>query len=137
MPGEQLVAILQVTVRPGPEQRKTDGKDQLARLRAEPGLMPLCVEECLRYVSPVQMAKPRFVTRDMVWQGRQFRRGEMIAGFPAAANSDPAKFEHPHVFDITRHPNPHLSFGTGLHFCLGFQLAAGAVSVVLLRRSSR
>ena len=44
--------------------------------------MPTCVEECLRYVSPVQMTKPRFATRDMVWQGRQFRRGDMFAGVP-------------------------------------------------------
>jgi cytochrome P450 PksS len=85
--------------------------------------MAACVEECLRWVSPVQMTKPRFVTRDVIWQGRPFRRGDMLAGFLAAANVDPAKFEHPHQFDIGRHPNPHLSFGTGSHFCLGFQLA--------------
>lgn len=47
----------------------------------------------------------------------------MFAGFLAAANCDPDWFEHPHRFDIRRHPNPHLSFGTGVHFCLGFQLA--------------
>ena len=93
--------------------------------------MPTCVEECLRYVSPVQMTKPRFATRDMVWQGRQFRRGDMFAGFLAAANCDPAKFEHPHSFDITRHPNPHLSFGTGVHFCLGFQLARAEAAIAI------
>jgi len=110
---------------------------QLARLQAEPSLMPLCVEECLRHVSPVQMTKPRFVTRDMVWQERPFRRGEMIAGFLSAANCDSAKFEHPHSFDITRHPNPHLSFGTGVHFCLGFQLARAEAAIAFGRLIGR
>ena len=112
-------------------------EDQLRQLHSDPGLMPTCVEECLRYVSPVQMTKPRFVTRDVVWQGRQFRRGDMFAGFLAAANCDPAKFEHPHRFDITRHPNPHLSFGTGVHFCLGFQLARAEAAIAFERILAR
>lgn len=112
-------------------------EDQLRRLRNDPGLLPTCVEECLRYVSPVQMTKPRFATRDLTWQGRQFRRGDMFAAYLAAANCDPTKFERPHEFDIARHPNPHLSFGTGVHFCLGFQLARAEAAVAferLLRR---
>jgi cytochrome P450 len=108
-------------------------EDQLRRLQSEPSLMPTCVEECLRYVSPVQMTKPRFAIRDVVWQGREFRRGDMFAGVLAAANCDPAKFEHPHSFDITRHPNPHLSFGTGVHFCLGFQLARAEAAIAFKR----
>lgn len=112
-------------------------EDQRRRLQSDPSLMPTCVEECLRYVSPVQMTKPRFATRDMVWQERQFRRGDMFAGFLTAANSDPAKFEDPHRFDITRHPNPHLSFGTGVHFCLGFQLARAEAAVAFERLVTR
>jgi cytochrome P450 PksS len=112
-------------------------EDQLSRLRRDASLMPTCVEECLRYVSPVQMTKPRFATRDLVWQGRQFRRGDMLAGFVAAANCDPARFEHPHHFDITRHPNPHLSFGTGVHFCLGFQLARAEAAIAFERIFAR
>ncbi|TIL45995.1 cytochrome P450 [Mesorhizobium sp.] len=112
-------------------------EDQRRRLQSELSLMPTCVEECLRYVSPVQMTKPRFATRDMVWQERQFRRGDMFAGFLAAANCDPAKFEDPHRFDITRHPNPHLSFGTGAHFCLGFQLARAEGAIALERIIAR
>ncbi len=112
-------------------------EDQLHQLRSDPALMPLCVEECLRYVSPVQMTKPRFATRDVVWQERQFRRGDMFAGLLAAANCDPAKFEHPHTFDITRHPNPHLSFGTGVHFCLGFQLARAEAAIAFERILAR
>jgi cytochrome P450 PksS len=106
---------------------------QLARLQTDSRLMPTCVEECLRYVSPVQMTKPRFAIRDMGWQGRQFRRGDMFAAFLAAANCDPAKFQNPHSFDITRHPNPHLSFGTGVHFCLGFQLARAEAAIAFER----
>ncbi|MEY9183014.1 cytochrome P450 [Bradyrhizobium sp. USDA 326] len=102
-------------------------------LRSDPGLMPSCVEECLRYVSPIQMTKPRFVTRDMEWMGRNFKRGNMIAALLAAANCDPARFERPQVFDIARHPNPHLSFGTGVHFCLGFQLARVEAAVGIER----
>ncbi|TFV40566.1 cytochrome P450 [Bradyrhizobium frederickii] len=108
-------------------------ENQLAQLRQDPGLMPTCVEECLRYVSPVQMTKPRFATRDLEWEGRRIRRGEMLAAFLAAANCDPARFERPRQFDITRHPNPHLSFGTGVHFCLGFQLARAEASIGIQR----
>lgn len=103
--------------------------DQLALLRADPGLMPGCVEECLRHVSPVQLTKPRFLTADREWMGRDFKRGDMFAAFLAAANCDPAKFEKAHEFDVTRHPNPHLSFGTGVHFCLGFQLARAEAAI--------
>jgi cytochrome P450 len=108
-------------------------EDERHRLQSDLGQMSICVEECLRYVSPVQMTKPRFVTRDLVWQGRQFRRGDMLAGFLAAANADPAKFAHPDRFDITRQPNPHLSFGTGAHFCLGLQLARAETAIAFER----
>ena len=108
-------------------------EDQIGRLRSDPNLMPTCVEECLRHVSPVQMTKPRFAIRDGDLQGQPFRRGDMFAALLAAANCDPAKFEVPHRFDITRHPNPHLSFGTGVHFCLGFQLARAEASIAFER----
>lgn len=98
-------------------------EDQRRRLQDDWTLLPLCVEECLRHVSPVQMSKPRFVVRDMNFGGVEFRKGDSLVAFLAAANSDPAKFENAHDFDIGRHPNPHISFGTGVHFCLGFQLA--------------
>lgn len=112
-------------------------EDQLHRLNNEPALMPGCVEECLRYVSPVQMTKPRFLTRDLKWMGQRFEGGSMFAAFLAAANCDPSKFERPHAFDVTRHPNPHLSFGTGVHFCLGFQLARAEAAIGFDRLFSR
>ena len=97
--------------------------EQRRRLQSDLTLMPLCVEECLRHVSPVQLTKPRWASREILFAGHRFRRGESIAGFLTAANHDPTKFDNPYKFDITRRPNPHLSFGTGVHFCLGFQLA--------------
>lgn len=112
-------------------------EDQMARLRSDLTLMPTCVEECLRHVSPVQITKPRFATRDGDLHGRSFRRGDMFAALLAAANCDPAIFEAPHRFDITRHPNPHLSFGTGVHFCLGFQLARAEAAIAFERIVAR
>lgn len=111
--------------------------DERDRLKADPSLMPGAVEECLRWVCPVQMTKPRFARTDMEWQGVQFRRGDMFAAFLSAANADPAKFEEPQRFDIGRHPNPHLSFGTGVHFCLGFQLARAETRIALERLFAR
>jgi cytochrome P450 PksS len=111
--------------------------DQRRDLQADPKKMPLCVEECLRQVSPVQLTKPRWVARDIVLAGHQFRRGDSVAGFLTAANRDPATFEDPHRFDITRHPNPHLSFGTGVHFCLGFQLARAEAAIAFERLLAR
>lgn len=99
------------------------------RLQFEPGLMPLCVEECLRHVSPVQLTKPRWATSDVSFAGHQLKRGDMVAGFLTAANRDPEIFNDPHRFDIARKPNPHLSFGTGVHFCLGLQLARAETAI--------
>ncbi len=107
------------------------------RLAIDPSLLPLCVEECLRHVSPVQMSKPRFATQDLELGGVALHRGEAVAALLSAANCDPAKFERPHQFDIGRHPNPHLSFGTGVHFCLGFQLARAEAAVAFERLFSR
>jgi hypothetical protein len=73
----------------------------------------------------------------VIWQERQFRRGDVFVGFLAAANCDPAKFEHPHTFDITRHANPHLSFGTGVQFCLGFQLVRAEAAIAFGRIRAR
>lgn len=103
------------------------------QLQEDPDLMPLFVEECLRHVSPVQMTKPRWASRDVVVGGYRFRRGDMAAGFLAAANRDPSKFLNPHHFDMRRRPNPHLSFGTGIHFCLGFQLARAEAAIAFER----
>jgi cytochrome P450 PksS len=83
----------------------------------------LAVEEFLRFVSPVQFSKPRFVRHDIELDGVRLRRGERIMVMIAAANMDPQVHENPERLDPARHPNRHISFGTGIHFCLGYQLA--------------
>ncbi|MFC7398005.1 cytochrome P450 [Chelatococcus sp. GCM10030263] len=83
----------------------------------------LAIEEFLRFVSPVQFSKPRFVRRDMELGGVRVKRGDKIMAMIAAANMDPEANPHPEQLDLTRHPNRHLAFGTGIHFCLGHQLA--------------
>lgn len=84
---------------------------------------PLAVEEFLRFVSPVQFSKPRFVARDMQFGGASLKRGDKVMAMLAAANMDPAAFDDPTHLDMTRRANHHISFGTGIHFCLGHQLA--------------
>ena len=85
--------------------------------------LDLAVEEFLRFVSPVQFSKPRFVRRDVDLGGVRLRKGTRVMVMLAAANMDPAANERPERLELERAPNRHLSFGTGIHFCLGHQLA--------------
>jgi cytochrome P450 PksS len=71
----------------------------------------------------VQFTKPRFVRRDVELGGIRLKKGERIMAMLGAANMDPAANPHPEQLDLARRPNRHLSFGTGIHFCLGHQLA--------------
>jgi cytochrome P450 len=83
----------------------------------------LAIEEFLRFVSPVQFSKPRFVREDMELGGVCLKKGDRIMAMVAAANMDAQPNEHPERLDLERRPNRHISFGTGIHFCLGHQLA--------------
>jgi cytochrome P450 PksS len=83
----------------------------------------LAVEEFLRFVSPVQFSKPRFVQRDIDLDGVRVKKGDRIMAMLAAANMDPGANASPERLDLSRRPNRHLAFGTGIHFCLGHQLA--------------
>jgi cytochrome P450 PksS len=83
----------------------------------------LAVEEFLRFVSPVQFSKPRFVRRDVEIGGVRLKRGDRVMAMIAAANLDPAAHDDAGRLDLERRPNRHMSFGTGIHFCLGHQLA--------------
>jgi cytochrome P450 PksS len=83
----------------------------------------LAIEEFLRFVSPVQFSKPRFIRQDVELGGVRLKRGEQIVAMLAAANLDPAANIHAEKLDLERRPNRHVAFGTGIHFCLGHQLA--------------
>src|SRR6185436_1252047 len=83
----------------------------------------LAVEEFLRFVSPVQFSKPRYVCQDVELGGVRLKQGDRIIVMLAAANLDPQAHEHAERLELQRKPNRHMSFGTGIHFCLGHQLA--------------
>jgi cytochrome P450 PksS len=83
----------------------------------------LALEEFLRFVSPVQFSKPRFVRQNMDLDGARLKSGDQIMAMLVAANMDPAANVLPEKLDLERRPNRHIAFGTGIHFCLGHQLA--------------
>jgi cytochrome P450 len=112
---------------------------ELARLRREPGLLPGAVEEMLRYEPPIIFLS-RIVREDLTLAGLALRRGEMIHVSLSSANRDPAQFPDPDRFDVTRANSRHLTFGWGMHFCLGASIARmeGQVAFeTLLRRFAR
>ena len=94
----------------------------LARLRAAPDLIGSAIEEVLRYDGPTN-ALVRVVARDHALRGRTLREGERVFVMVNSANRDPRAFEAPERFDIAREPNRHLTFGHGIHLCLGARLA--------------
>ena len=83
----------------------------------------LAVEEFLRFITPVQFTKPRYVRRDIELGGVRLAKGDRIMVMLAAANMDPRANPDPNRLDLQRKPNRHIAFGTGIHFCLGHQLA--------------
>ena len=97
--------------------------EQWERLRADPdGMARLATEECLRYDPPVKSTQ-RIAAADVEIAGQTIRKGDRLRWIMAAANRDPRVFSDPDVFDIGRQPNPHISFGSGIHYCLGATLA--------------
>ena len=97
--------------------------DQLRRLQADPSLIPVAVEEFLRWASPVYHFR-RTATRDVELHGKTIRAGDKVVMWFAAGNRDPEAFAEPYRFDVTRRPNDHVTFGKGSpHFCLGNNLA--------------
>jgi cytochrome P450 len=96
--------------------------DQLQRLRADPGLLPTAIEELMRFDSPLQLFE-RTATEDVEIGGVTVAAGQKIAALLGSANRDPAVFPGPDVLDVGRTDNPHISFGAGVHFCIGAPLA--------------
>jgi cytochrome P450 len=97
--------------------------DQWDLLRADPGKFAIsATEECLRYDPPAPSLE-RIAALEIQLRGKTIRELDRVRWFNSAANRDPEKFPDPERFDITRSPNPHLSFGHGIHVCLGTHLA--------------
>lgn len=114
--------------------------DQMQKLRENPGLIRTAVEEMLRYNGPVETPTLRWVFEDVEISGVTVTAGDLVMPALLAANRDPAVFENPDMFDITRDPNRHIAFGVGIHYCVGAPLARleGAVAInALLRRVSQ
>ena len=110
--------------------------DQRRLCAGEPGLAGSAVEEALR-CEPAFQFVVRAATADLDVGGQAIQEGQQVVCVLAAANRDPAQFDDPERFDVRRHPNPHLSFGYGPHFCIGAMLARMECEIAfstLLRR---
>ena len=110
--------------------------EQRDRLLDDPALVPSAVEEMLRWVSPVMNFR-RTATRDAEIRGQKIANGQKVVMYYPSANRDEEIFRDPFAFDVARHPNEHLAFGIGQHFCLGAKLARLEIRIMfeeLLRR---
>jgi cytochrome P450 PksS len=107
--------------------------EQLAALRADPRLLPGCVEEVMRFESPFRMLPPRYREQPYRVGDVTIPANEFILVSSAAANRDPRRFEDPDRFDIRRDTRGHLGFSHGVHRCLGAELGRLEVTVALGR----
>src|SRR6266487_6525297 len=104
--------------------------EALSQLRKQPELMPMAIEEVLRYASPVWRLV-RTNKEEVTLAGVTIPKDEMIFTWLASANRDPRQFAEPERFDITRTPNRHVAFGHGIHFCIGAPLSRLEASIAL------
>jgi unspecific monooxygenase len=112
---------------------------ELARLRADPGLIPSAIEELLRFDTPLSLFE-RWVLEPIDIDGVAIPRGDEVALLFGSANRDPDAFDRPDELDLRRDPNPYISFGAGIHYCLGAPMAKlelGIAFATLLRRVPR
>lgn len=101
----------------------TQHPDQWELLKQDPaGRAKQATEECLRYDSPV-VSIQRIATQDVEMRGKVLRKDDRVRWFISSANRDPDAFPNAETFDIFRHPNQHVAFGSGTHHCLGATLA--------------
>lgn len=111
-------------------------REELAKLRADPTLIGAAVEEVLRFEPPVDITG-RIASREMVVGGCPVRTTQSMLVSLRGANRDPAAFEDPNRFDITRKKSPHVAFGGGAHICIGAPLARIEAQVALGRLFAR
>lgn len=99
-------------------------REQMTLLQSDWSHLPTAIEEMARYDGPIERATMRFAAEDILVEGGlTISRGDAVSLVLAAANRDPAQFDEPDRFDITRSSNRHLGFGQGIHYCLGAPLA--------------
>jgi cytochrome P450 len=110
--------------------------EQLALLRANPALVPGAIEEMLR-CEPSPAFNTRTVREPFEYEGHRFEPGQILYFMVVAANRDPARFPDPHRFDVTRPDNAHLTFGFGIHHCLGAPLARMEARIAFQRLIAR
>jgi cytochrome P450 len=110
----RLIGWLAKVLAAHPDQRRLVADDR--------SLVPNVVEETLRF-EPTGHASARFVTEDLEYYGTTLPAGSAVLLLMASANRDPRRFEHPDVYDVRRTDVQHMTFGYGLHFCLGAHLA--------------
>jgi cytochrome P450 family 142 subfamily A polypeptide 1 len=103
--------------------------DQRRLLRDDPSLLPIAVEEFIRWVSPV-LNMSRHATEDHELHGKRIAAGDQFLLLYPSANRDPRAFDRPDDFDVSRPHNRHVAFGFGAHFCLGAQLARLEIRVL-------
>lgn len=106
-------------------------RDQMDKLKADPTLIKTAVEEMLRFNGPVEAPTMRWAFEDVEISGVTIPKGDPVLPILLAANRDPAYFDNPNTFDITRDPNRHIAFGQGIHYCVGAPLARleGAIAI--------
>jgi len=100
-----------------------ENRDQFELLRTNPALIKTATEELLRYSPPVETATERYAREDIIIDGVTIPRGEQVMAVIASANRDASQFENLDTLDLTRENNKHLSFGQGIHYCVGAPLA--------------
>jgi cytochrome P450 len=103
---------------------------QLEQLRNDPALMKPAIEELLRFDSPVEYASERYSRENLELHGVKIPKGELVYLVLGSANRDEAQFSNPNNLELSRDPNKHLSFGQGIHFCLGAPLARLEASII-------
>jgi cytochrome P450 len=114
----------------GGVQALIENPDQLARLQADPSLLPTAVDEIIRWVTPVKHFM-RNCTTEYTIGGHTFQPGDAVLLSYPSANRDEEAFADPFRFDVGRTPNKHLAFGFGVHYCLGAMLARMEIKALL------